>query len=145
MDIDIIDIPIHVGIMTKIRKESLAMWKRIETKEAPPADFKKDAETIAVLYPQDSGATIDLSSSNRIVELVDQRDKLKARESDGGAAERERKAIDTEIKAIMGEAAYGRLADGRVIVAKTQKRQNKAREAFESVFRTITIKDGVDA
>jgi hypothetical protein len=143
--VDLLNVPLHAGIMAKVRSESLAMWKRIENKDPPLPDVNKDADTIVALHALDNGTTIDLAGHNRIGEIVEFWDKLKVRESDGAAAERERKKLDAEIKLIMGEAAYGRLADGRIILAKTQRRQNKAREAFESVFRTITIKDGAQA
>ncbi len=88
LDFDEIDVPFHLPLMARLRRESLAMWKRIEQDDPPPADYAKDGETIASLYADaDEGLMIDLRSNNRVGGLLERRLSLQARVSDGNAAE----------------------------------------------------------
>lgn len=50
---------------------------------------------IAALYGQDDKSVIDLSRDNRIMEILAERELLKAREKDGNDAEKRRKVLDT--------------------------------------------------
>jgi predicted phage-related endonuclease len=144
LDLHLIEIPVHDKIMGRLRKASLAFWKRVAEKDPPPVNFEKDADTIKALYPiADEGVTIDLSGNNRLPELVAMRESLQSREADGNSATKERKTIDAEILSFLGSAAYGRLADGRLIEAKTIRR--KAYAVEESSYRTIKIKEAMSA
>ncbi len=138
LDLHEAEIPIHAGAMGRLRRESLAMWRRIEQDDPPPADYAKDGETIASLYADaDEGLMIDLRSNNRVGGLLERRLSLQARVSDGNAAEKDRKAIDAELLHILGDAAYGSLPGGRVLCAKTVTK--RPGYTAGSTYRTITI------
>ncbi len=139
IDMPLIEVPIHQGVMTKLRALVPEFWRRVEENDPPSVDFEKDADTIRVLYAgADEGKTIDLSDHNRIYEILDIRDRLKAREADGNEAEKERKRLDDEIKVLLGDAAFGRLRDGRLVSAKTINR--KSYTVAASSYRSVTIK-----
>lgn len=143
LDLHIEEVPLRPALMARLRILTADFWRRVEANEPYPADFNRDAALIAKLFQDDDGSEIDLSRSNRVVELVALRETLKARESDGNFAEKERKIVDAEIIAALGNAARGRLADGRVIEAKTVRRG--AYEVKATTYRQIKVREGKTA
>jgi predicted phage-related endonuclease len=138
------DIPIHAAMMKHLRVLSLKFWKRVEENDPPPVDYVRDAETIAALHPiADEGKTVDLAGSNRARDLVETREALKRDEAIGAAAAKARKPIDAEILSILGDAAYGNLGDGRVISAKTMKRDGYF--VKPTSYRQIKVKGDTNA
>lgn len=138
LDLHVIDIPIHPGIVTRIREETAKFWARIEAGTPPDPDYARDAGLIHDLYGEDDGSEIDLSGDNYLLELVARREVLKVREADGSAASKERKVIDAEIILKMGSAAKATLKDGSTIDAKTIRRGGYTVEP--SSYRRITVK-----
>jgi hypothetical protein len=134
----LVEVPLHARLMVKARELVADFWRRIAENEPYEADFARDGAAIAAIYSDDDGGEVDLSASNRIVEVVGARELLKAREADGSAAAKERKTLDTEIIATLGNAARGRLADGRVIEAKTVRRG--AYSVKPTSYRQVRIK-----
>lgn len=120
LDLHIIDIPLHEGIWVALADEVTEFWKRVEAGEAPPADYARDGETIADLWPPDAAAeALDLSADNRIPVLLDERDEIAARTK----TDKDRRAeIDAEIVEKLAGATLARLSDGREITRTLQKR-----------------------
>jgi len=140
IDLPIIEIEIHGGIIARMRKEAADFWRRVKDNDPPPPDYAQDGALIASLYADsDDDLGVDLSGNNRIIEILDQREALKAREKDGGEAEKARKVLDSEIIMALGNASVGRLADGRIITAKTTRRAGY--EVKPSSFRSVRIKE----
>ncbi len=119
LDIHVVDVAEPDGLweITKLRVADF--WRSVDLKQMPDPDFEKDARRIVEHYAIKTGQTVDLSGDNRLLELVDEREKLKQIESAGSAAEKPRKAIEAEIIAKMGTANHARLADGRTITVET--------------------------
>ena len=66
----------HAGAEAMIRKKVKAFWTNyLDTGIQPPLEAERDAELVKRLYPKDDGTTIDLSGNNRILELLDRRDR----------------------------------------------------------------------
>lgn len=137
VEMPVIDIPIHAGVIDKIRAKAKGFWAMIEEDREPDVDFAKDDELIRRLYALDDGSSVDLVG-NRIVEILAERDRLKAVESEGNAAERRRKIIDTEIINLLGNAVMGVLPDGTEVTAKTTHR--KGYEVSPSSYRQVRVK-----
>ena len=140
IDLPEIDIPLHTGIMARLRSEVADFWRRVAANDPPDPDFGRDGALIAALYADDDGDMVDLSDNSRAIELVAAREALKSRESDGAAAAKERKTIDAELIHALGNAACGRLADGRIIEAKTIRRDGYTVEPTS--YRAVKIKEG---
>lgn len=138
VDVPEIEIPIHFGVMTRLRRAVEEFWDRIERDDPYPPDYARDGALIADIYADDNGDEIDLSGNARIVEIMCARDELKKREADGADAAKQRKIYDAEIIHLLGNAARGRLADGRLIEAKTVRRAGY--EVAPSSYRTVRIK-----
>lgn len=138
VDFDVIDIPIHEGVWARLVDEVRGFWKRVETGNAPDIDFARDGALIAGFYPDDDGSTVDLSGDNRIVAILDERAVLKVTEAAGKDAEKKRRDLDAEILAKLGSATSGRLADGRIVSAKTVRRSGYSVQP--SSYRPVKIK-----
>jgi len=138
LEMHIEDVPIKPALMAKLRELVADFWRRVEQNDPYEPDYSRDAALIARLYADDNGAEIDLSGDNRVMEIVAQRETLKARETDGAVAAKERKPLDAELLVKLGNAGRGRLADGRVIEAPTIRRKAYAVEA--TTFRAIKVR-----
>lgn len=138
LDIHIVDVPEPEGLWPIVKDEVAAFWDMVDKGRMPDFDYERDAKAVARVFAQDDGSEIDLSKDNRIAEVIAERERLKAIEAEGSAAEKTRKVLDTEIIAKLGHAARARLADGRVIVASTIKRSGFT--VAPNTFRQIKIK-----
>jgi hypothetical protein len=139
IDLPVIDIPLNLGVMDELRPKVAAFWRLVESGKAPDPDYGRDASLIAKLYGADDGSVVDLRGNNRIIEILDRREALKASEAIGAAAEKDRKALDAEIIQLLGHAAFGTLSDGRIVEAKTVRRA--AYQVKDSPYRTVKIKE----
>lgn len=120
VDMPELEIPVLPGVVEAMRKKSLAFWESIALGEEPAPDFTRDGEVIAALYGDGNPEhEIDLSTDNRIHELVDNRAAL-AREVASLKAQIEE--VDAEVKAKLGAAHVGWLGQGRKLVWKPQER-----------------------
>jgi hypothetical protein len=134
VEIDLIPIPLHAGIMERLQREVAEFWQRVEAGTPPDPDYGKDGALIARLFPNDDGTEIDLSSDNLIQQIVAD---LEASRADKKAAETREKVAKTGIQEKMGAARFARLADGRRISNQTIER--KAYEVAASSYRMIKI------
>jgi predicted phage-related endonuclease len=141
IDLHIIEIPIHRGLIGRVEDEVREFWRRVAEDNPPPADYGRDGAIIAGLYADDDGAEIDLSDDARIAELIAERARLKVIEAQGSAAEKTRKRLDAEIVHRLGNAARARLAGGATVEAKTVKRSGFT--VAPSSYRTVKVKDGI--
>lgn len=119
LDIHVVDVEEPDGLWEATKNHVADFWKRLEAGEMPDPDYDRDAKRIVEHFSQKTGETIDLSADNRILELVTERERLKAVEAEGSAAEKARKPIEAEIISKMGHATSATLADGRTITIKT--------------------------
>jgi len=129
-----IEVPIHPGVIERIRAEVEAFWRRVADNEPPPPDFAKDGEIIAKLYPDDDGEIIDLMGDNRIVDLIDDMEATKATEKEAADHFKE---IRAEILSKLGEAAGARTRRG-LLTARTIHRKEFTVAA--SSYRRIALK-----
>jgi predicted phage-related endonuclease len=129
------DVPRHAGAEAKIRALAAAFWRAVEERRMPAPLYAQDGDLIERLNPVEPGLAIDLSTDNRMPELLAARADLKAE-----LAEREAAcaAIDAEIKAKLGAAEIATLPGWR-ISWKAQTRP--AHVVAETTFRTLRISD----
>jgi len=125
LEMPIIEIPLHAGIMDRLRNAVADFWQMVADNKEPDPDYGRDGATIARLYEADHGTEVDLSSDNHLPILIDERDALKAEIKD---REERVKEIDTEFKAKIGDNATAYLAGGRRVSWKTQNRKGSTVE-----------------
>jgi predicted phage-related endonuclease len=100
----------------------------------PAFEPQRDEALIKALYPKDNGTEIDLTGDNRALAAVDELMETTA------AVKRMREretALKTELTAKLGEATFGRLADGRRLSWKLQHRKGYAVEPAD--FRVLRV------
>lgn len=138
LDIDVIDIPLHPGLIERVKAETEAFWRAVENGQPPDPDYGRDGDVIAALYPfKHDLPPIDLSADNRLPEIVTEREELMARTR---VDEKRKKEIDAEIAEKLAGHSLGVLADGTRIMRTMQERSYKARDAYTISFPQIKIK-----
>jgi hypothetical protein len=134
VDLHLIDIPIHAGVIERLKLEIVAFWQRVAEKRPYEPDYGTDGAIIAQLYGQDNGTTIDLSSDNRMPELLALDEQLGDAISTNSE---QRKEVRNEILAKLG-VATGAMCSGWTVAAKTINR--KGYEVKPSSYRQIRTK-----
>jgi predicted phage-related endonuclease len=131
IDLHVVDVPIHPGVIDNLKAKTAEFWKLVETNTPPPVDFAKDGETLAKLYAETNGEVLDLTTDNHLPALCEEDEALAAAEK---TATERRKAIRNEIIAKLGNAA-GATCQGWSISAKTSTRKEYTVKATTS--RTV--------
>ncbi|MBR0693612.1 YqaJ viral recombinase family protein [Bradyrhizobium lablabi] len=137
LEMPIVPIPIHAGIIDRLKFEVAGFWQRIEEGKNYDPDYGRDGALIAKLYPQDNGAEIDLSGDNEVPEIVECLENARKHKKDAGSQETTAKAM---LSAKMGAASFARLADGRRISFKTTHRAGYFVD--ETSFRVLRVLKG---
>ena len=134
VDLPVIDIPIHAGVIDRLKNEIVAFWQRVAEKRPYEPDYGRDGAIIAKLYGQDDGATLDLTADNRLPDLLAERERLGV---EVAAAQKRQDEIKNEILAKLGTAT-GALCSGWSVTAKTINR--KGYEVKPSSYRQVRVK-----
>ncbi len=66
----------NIASEQKIINAARRFWADVAAGREPAPDFARDADTIRAMHPADDGSTIDLTGDNRLVWLLDERDRL---------------------------------------------------------------------
>lgn len=110
IELHIIEVPMHHGILEKIRGEVAAFWQLIERNEMPPPNYGKDADLIAKLFPIREGLVLDLKDDNELPALAIEDEEQAAIAK---AAETRRKEIKAEVRHKLGIEAGKLAGDGK--------------------------------
>lgn len=133
----LIGIDLMPEVVDAIYDRANEFWASIEADEPPSPDYERDAELIDALHPTgDPGDEIDLSSDNRIPELLSEVAEAKAALA---AASRRKDAAEAEIKAKLGSAVVAHIGRGRRITWRLRKRA--AFSAPATSYRVLTLPD----
>lgn len=128
------DIPRHADAEDRIRQIAREFWENMESGLMPAADYRRDDEAIAAIFPNaEPGKTVDLSSDNRLAEILPKREELKELAK---ATAEEIKALDSEIRAKIGDAEIATLPGWRMSLKDTLR---KSYTVKESRFRTLNV------
>lgn len=133
IDLHLIDVPMHQGIIETVKSEALKFWKLVLSGREPDPDYARDGELIRAMLRTEDGSEIDLSGVNDLPDLLDQREAARAVIK---GCEDELSAIDGRLLHMLGEHAIGRF-NGGYISAKTINR--KAHEVKASSFRQLRV------
>lgn len=134
LELKIIDVPIHTGVINRLREVTAEFWDRIARNEPPPPDFARDGEMISALYGQDNGKEIDLRGDNALPALLEEREQNMA---DRRIAQKRLDAIKAELIYKLGPNVAGFLP-GWEISNKSQHRKAYAVEATD--YRVLRVK-----
>lgn len=117
VELPLIPVPLHGGIIDRIKGEVAHFWRLVESGKAPDMDFARDGALLAQLHAGDE-RTVDLSSDNEFPTLVVNREQISAQRKALDATWEENKA---RLLAKLDGAGVARMADGRVLTAKRIK------------------------
>ena len=134
IELHIVDVPIHAGVIERVYEETRKFWRLVESNATPPPDFLRDAALIAQLFAKDDGTEVDLTSDNELPAVFDSLLEARAAKQHAEVDEKKAKAA---ILDKLGTASFARLADGRRISAKMQHRQGYLVKPTD--FRTIRL------
>lgn len=151
IELHIIEVPMHHGILEKIRGEVAAFWQLIERNEMPPPNYGKDADLIAKLFPIREGLVLDLKDDNELPALAIEDEEQAAIAK---AAETRRKEIKAEVRHKLGIEAGKLVGDGKpgeatiamyqggIITAKNIFR--KSYTTSDTTYLDVRFKEGRD-
>lgn len=119
-----------------IRLKIAELWQRIGTGNEPEPDFTKDGSTIAQVFRDNDGSSVDLSDDTRLAALCRE---YKAAGADEKAAKERKDAAKAEILTIIQHAKSIAYAGGK-ISAGTNKESFRAyyRDEFEKISISLT-------
>lgn len=118
-----------------MRAKAAEFWQRVNALAPPAPDFTKDGDTIAKVYRDNDGSSVDLSDNARLAELCKTYKKAGADEK---AAKEIKDAAKAEILTIIQSAKSIAYAGGK-ISAGTNKESFRAYYRSPSEKLTITL------
>ena len=125
-----------------IRTKALDLWSRINAGAPPAADFNKDGSTIAQVYRDNDGSSVDLSDNIRLATLCKT---YKEAAADAKAADERKSAAKAELLTIV-QHAKTIATSGFKISAGTNKESFRAyyRDEFVKLSVSLTPVKGVN-
>jgi hypothetical protein len=133
IELELLEIPLHAGIVEQIQSEALKFWELVIKGEEPDPDYRRDGELIRTLLRSDDGSEIDLSSDNELPGLLAMRDLATA---EAKRCKEEAEAINAQLLHRLGAASIARFHGG-YISAKTVKRP--AYEVRATSYRQLRV------
>jgi hypothetical protein len=131
-DCHVIEVPRHKATEHKIRVAVHGFWETLRAGEVPKIDYERDGDLIKLMYPTTvPGKIIDLRRDNRIIELLEIRERQAGFEKEAKFRKTE---AETEIRAKLGDAEIA-MVPGWQVSLKTQTRHEHV--VKESTFRVL--------
>ena len=139
IELPIIDIPLHAGIVDTVKTEALAFWELVFSDREPDPDYRRDSALIrAALGPED-GSEIDLSQDLEVVLMLSAREALMERIK---ADERDKAEIDGRLVHRMGNASVARFNGGRITLKTVNKPAYSVKASSSRQLRVLRDHDG---
>jgi putative phage-type endonuclease len=136
IELHLVEVPLHAGIIDRINGETAAFWRLIEEGRRPDPDYGRDAHLVERFFTGTGGdIPLDLAADNAIPTLLDERELLSGQKSE---AEKRLKQIKAELLTKLKGHACGLAADGRLITTKRVDR--KAYEVKASSYVDLRVK-----
>lgn len=139
VDLHVVEVPIHPGVVTRIRQAAVDFWQQVGSGQTPAFDWRKDGDLLAQLYGEDNGSSIDLTGNNSIRALAVEHAELSKQEK---AAKDRKKEIKAEVLGAMGEHAIGLINDRVFLTLKTVNKRESIVKATS--YRDLRFKKGAD-
>lgn len=134
IELSIVDVPLHAGIIERVRSETAAFWRMVESGKAPDPDYGHDGAILAAVYAEADGSEIDLRGDNEIGGLLAERAAISA---DMSIAKKRADEIKAALLHKFGTASLIRVPGG-VVTAKTVRR--KSYTVADTSYRDIRFR-----
>lgn len=135
------DVPRDEELEDRIKYGVLKFWHEyLDAGIMPPFDPQRDERLLKILYPQDSGSTVDLTLDNRALGLVEE---FVVKRDAMSRLKKEIKPIQTELTQKLAEHTYGQLSDGRRLQWRNEPRKgHTVKPSNPRVFRIVGPEKG---
>jgi predicted phage-related endonuclease len=135
------DVPRDEELEDRIRYHVLKFWHdHLDPGIMPPFDPIRDERLLKVLYPKDTGATVDLTLDNRALALVED---YVVKQAGAKRLKADMDEIKTELQGKIGDNSFAQLADGRRLSWRVQNRKGYTVEPSNPrVFRILGPEKG---
>lgn len=139
-ELKVFEVRRHAAAEQRIRQLAVDFWRDMEAGRMPRPQFERDSDVVSALFSvAKAGPPLDLSASNRIREVIEQRHIIKARmKADAETVA----ALETEIKYEMGESETAALPGWRL---SWKEQTRRAYEVPESTMRVLRITQDADS
>jgi predicted phage-related endonuclease len=126
----------HAAAEARILNIAADFWDNVESGKRPVADYERDGETVAQMFPRATDKEVlDLSQDNRLPEILVERETLRETIE---TSKKRLDALDTEIKEKIADHEAAALP-GWSITWREQTR--KSYVVAESTFRVLRVKN----
>lgn len=131
------DIERNEDFIGELRVKVADFWKLVQSRQMPEVDGT-EATSVALktLYPRDNGSEIELPA-----DAVTWWSELAAAKEAEEAAKARKKAAENQIRAALGENTFGRMPDGRRIVARLTEVSGRTQVIEPYSYRAIRIQE----
>lgn len=122
-ELHLVPVEIHEGAWQRLTDEVAFFWRSVAEGRMPDIDPERDGSTIKALYPEPKQLNVlDLTGDNELPEILRERDEIKEAIK---RSEARVDAIETIIKARIGEFEAITTADNRLIKWKNEPRAER--------------------
>lgn len=136
IDLHFFEIDVRPRIIAALREATADFWTRVAERRPYEPDYLADGDFILANWREGSGPQIDLSQDARAVEIIARRAWLKEIEKQASDAEKERRALDAEMVARLGNASAALIGDK---VFSVRRQMRKGFYVAPSEFTVCTI------
>jgi len=128
------DVERNDAFIAELFEQVRLFWQMVERDEQPPADEidHRSLDTLKRLHPADNGTLIELPP-----EAMEWWAEIEAARKAESAAKKQKDAADAKLRALIGDATYARLTDGRHLSLKTTERAGFTVEPV--TYRTLRL------
>lgn len=120
LELHIIDVPIHRGVLKRVRDEIAKFWAIVDSGEPMQPDYARDGDALAKVYSRGDDPDIDLTGDEEFAAWIVRRDSLKARIDE---ATGDLDTVKNQVKARLGNAAIARCGSRTVTWKVVNKRE----------------------
>lgn len=133
LDLHLIEIPVHHGVLNRVKAEIAKFWTIVDAGGEIAPDFAQDGAAISRVYSRGDDPDVDLTGDNEFAAAVDDRVRLKSiiKETD-----EQIETVEALIKHKLGNAAVA-VCGSRLVTWKLQRR--KSYVVKESEFRVLRV------
>jgi predicted phage-related endonuclease len=138
-DLVVRDVPRHAGAEAHIRDIAVRFWDNVEAGRPPLPDYSRDREILERMYPpRPELESLDLSTDNRIRELLDTRSRLKGEIKAAGELCDQ---VDAEIIDKLKGAPAARCDGWRLSWKEEHRAEYTVKESTRRVLRITETKE----
>lgn len=131
------DVERNEDFIVELRARVRDFWALVAAKVAPAVDGSEaTARALKALHPRDNGQEVELPA-----EAVEWLADLEAAKASEKAAKERKQAAENQIRAALGDSTFGRLADGRKIVARVTEVAGRTQVVEPYSFRAIRVQE----